>query len=225
MADIDTIVFDKTGTITEQTRSEINFQGSPLTDEQCQLIRSLANQSNHPLSKGIVSYLSFSKALPVKSYQEFKGSGTCATIDGHYLKMGSAEFVLGKNFMSSNTGSKIFISIDHEFVGYFILKNSYRKDLQKIVSALTSRFNLQILSGDNDSEEIFLKTVLGEKTKMLFNQKPEDKLKVIKELQNHVKKVLMIGDGLNDAGAFKQSDVGIAISDNTNKGNHTTISR
>ncbi len=216
MADIDTIIFDKTGTITEQTKSGICFKGQDLSDEQTQLIRSLANQSNHPLSKSIASFLPFSKSLNVKFYNEFKGYGTSAVINTHFVKMGSAGFVTDKNNFSANPGSKIYASIDNEFIGCFIIKNSYRKDLQKIVSALGSQYKLKILSGDNPSEEPYLKTVFGNATEMLFDQKPENKLNFIRSLQNNGSKVLMIGDGLNDAGALKQSNVGIAISDNTN---------
>ncbi len=216
MSNIDTIVFDKTGTITEQGNSEIIFSGVNLTTEQSQLIRSLANQSNHPLSKSVIKYLPFSKIQSVKNYQEFKGLGTSALINEHTIKMGSSEFVLGKNVVELNTGSKVYISIDDEPLGNFLVKNTYRKGLADIISSLGSHFDLKILSGDNSSEETYLKTLFGNKTDMLFNQKPEDKLNFIKQLQQNNKKVLMIGDGLNDAGALKQSDVGIAISDNTN---------
>lgn len=216
MSGIDTIVFDKTGTITEQGKSEITFQGAELSSEHVQLIRSLANQSNHPLSKSVVSFLPFTKMLNVKNYKEFKGFGTSATIQNKFVKMGSSEFVLGKNPHQMAAGSRVFVSIDDEFVGYFIVKNSYRKGLEKIVGSLSSQFDLKILSGDNSSEEPYLKKVFGENTEMLFAQKPEDKLNFIKQLQHNNKKVLMFGDGLNDAGALKQSNVGIAISDNTN---------
>ena len=216
MSDIDTIVFDKTGTITEQGNSEIIFNGINLTTEQSQLIRSLANQSNHPLSRSIIKFLSLSKIQSVKNYQEFKGLGTSAIINEHQIKMGSSEFVLGKNVIELNAGSKVYISIDEDLIGNFLVKNTYRKGLENIVSSLGSQFDLKILSGDNSSEETYLKTMFGNKSEMLFNQKPEDKLNFIKQLQQNNKKVLMIGDGLNDAGALKQSDVGIAISDNTN---------
>ena len=216
MANIDTIVFDKTGTITEQRKSEIVYQGQELTAEQSQLIRSLANQSNHPLSKSVVSHLPFNKTLSVKNYKEFKGFGTSASINGNTVKMGSSEFVLGQKSIQVNSGSRVYLSLNDEFLGCFIVKNTYREGLEKTVASLSSQYDLKILSGDNASEANYLRTLFGEKADMLFDQKPEDKLTYIKNLQDQHKKVLMMGDGLNDAGALMQSDVGIAISDDTN---------
>lgn len=216
MAGIDTIVFDKTGTITEQGKFEIQFYGQNFSPIQSQMIRSLANQSNHPLSKSLLSHLPFSKSLLVKSYKEFKGFGTSAIINNCEIKMGSSEFVLGKKSLHTDSGSRVFISINDEFIGCFKVKNTYRSGLEKIVSQLDSNFDLKILSGDNASEQNYLKLVFGNSSEMLFEQRPEDKLRFIQELQQKNKKVLMIGDGLNDAGAIMQSDVGIAISDDTN---------
>lgn len=73
-----------------------------------------------------------------------------------------------------------------------------------------------ILSGDNEGEQENLKKLLPSKTKLIFNQKPNDKLEYIKYHQTEGAKVLMIGDGLNDAGALAQSNVGISISENVN---------
>lgn len=216
MSEIDTIVFDKTGTITEQGLSEVEFKGNVLTNEQVQCIRSLAHQSNHPLSKSILSFLPIQKIVSVKNYQEIKGLGTSAIIHDVLVKMGSAEFVNGHSVSDWQSGSIVYISINDKPLGFFSIKNSYRKGLQEIITELGTQFELKILSGDNASEEPYLRTLFGDRTEMLFNQKPQDKLNFIKQLQVQHKKVLMIGDGLNDAGALKQSKVGIAISDNTN---------
>lgn len=77
-------------------------------------------------------------------------------------------------------------------------------------------YKIHVLSGDNSSEEQTLKNLIPNITEMRFSQSPEDKLEYIKHLQDQGKKVAMLGDGLNDAGALKQSNIGIAIADDTN---------
>lgn len=216
MGKIDTVVFDKTGTITEQGKTEIIYQGIELTESEQQMLRSLASHSNHPLSKGIVSYLPFYKRLLVKNYSEIKGKGASGEIDGNKVTIGSSEFVIDKKISHNGAGSRVFVSINNEYKGFFVLKSKYRKGLNQIINSLKQNFSLNILSGDNSSEKEYLQTVFGNDTKMFFEQKPEDKLNYIKNIQENNKIVLMIGDGLNDAGALKQSDVGISISDNVN---------
>ncbi len=100
-------------------------------------------------------------------------------------------------------------------MGKFIFKNEYRENLKNLFTKL-NLYKIFILSGDNSSEENQLKTIIPNVSSMTFNQSPEDKLNYIQNLQNKGMKVAMLGDGLNDAGALKQSNVGIAISDDTN---------
>jgi len=88
--------------------------------------------------------------------------------------------------------------------------------LSKLFNKLKNNYDLAILSGDNEGEMENLKKLLPSKTKLLFNQKPDDKLEYIKYHQTEGAKVLMVGDGLNDAGALAQSDVGVVISENIN---------
>lgn len=209
----DTIVFDKTGTITQQGDSAIIFKGMPLDAETIQLIRSLAGQSHHPLSKAIVQSLPFCKLLPVKNYQEIAGLGIKGSILGNEVLMGSPEFIQEEK-ASGNKGSRVYLKINHQLLGYYSVQTSYRHGLPGLLKKLQQHYKTALLSGDNDSEQLTLKSLFN--SELLFNQSPQDKLNYIKILQNKGKRVIMTGDGLNDAGALKQSDVGIAVTDNIN---------
>lgn len=208
------IVFDKTGTITLQQESTIIYKGERLSSEEQQFIRSLANQSSHPLSRAIVSVLPFSKTITTKKFNEIKGKGISGLINDTRVFLGSSDFILGQHL--GEAGSRVYVRLNDKVPGYFLIRSQYRPDLSKVISSLKKRFTLSLVSGDNETERNNLTAVFGGQSQLLFNKSPHDKLKYISTLQHQDKKVIMVGDGLNDAGALKQSDVGIAISDNIN---------
>lgn len=212
----DTIVFDKTGTISKQEDSKIEFKGYDLSSYQQQLIRTLANQSGHPLSRAIVTSLPFQKSLPIKYYTEETGKGNAAVVNGEYLRLGSAEYVSGIKTTNHPDGTKVFVSINEQVMGYYSIQTVYRKDWAQVIRSLKKRYQLALISGDNSTEEKNLRAVFGNDSELLFNQKPQDKLEYIKQLQKNGRRVIMIGDGLNDSGALRQSNIGIAITDNVN---------
>jgi Cu+-exporting ATPase len=216
MALATSVVFDKTGTITQQKEADISYNGSELSKEEEQLVRSLAAQSNHPLSKAIASFVPFSKALSVKQYHERKGLGAVGFIKDYEVKLGSAEYITGKRNTVEADGSKVYIAINNDVLGYFSIKTAYRIGLEKIIYQLRNRFKLALISGDNDSERTLLSKYFGKETDLRFEQKPQDKLDYIQAKQQKGEKIIMIGDGLNDAGALKQSNVGIVITDDIN---------
>ncbi|MES2131197.1 MAG: heavy metal translocating P-type ATPase metal-binding domain-containing protein [Bacteroidota bacterium] len=213
ISEADTIVFDKTGTITQQGDSAIIFKGMPLDAETIQLIRSLTGQSSHPLSKAIVQSLPFCKLLPVKNYEEVAGLGIKGIVLGQEILMGSPEFILGRK-ISTDNGSRVYLKINNQLPGYYSVQTNYRQGLPDLLKKLQQQYKIALLSGDNDSEQLKLKELFN--SDLLFNQSPQDKLNYIKALQSKGKKVIMTGDGLNDAGALKQSNVGIAVTDNIN---------
>ncbi|MDT7833368.1 heavy metal translocating P-type ATPase metal-binding domain-containing protein [Flavobacteriaceae bacterium S356] len=215
LAAVDTAIFDKTGTITTNTKSTIIYEGALLDQEERAKVKSVMRQSNHPLSRALDAYLSTEKSQEIDEFEEVVGKGIQGVVDGEKIKIGSSSFVIGrKQFNPLRT--EVHISINEKYKGVYSIKNSYRTSVAKLFSNLSTSYKLSVLSGDNESEKETLKQLVPESTTLIFNQKPNDKLNYIKELQEGNKSVLMVGDGLNDAGALAQSDVGISLSENIN---------
>ena len=215
LAKVDTLVFDKTGTITTTEKATIDYQGIPLSPNQEQLIKNSLRASNHPLSRMLYNELSEQPILKMDSFEEFVGKGIQAYFEGAKVTLGSPSFV-GTLQPQNVAETSIHISINDEYLGKFVFKNAYREGLSDLFKQLSKNYKLNVLSGDNDGEREFLEGFLPKDTQFVFDQKPEQKLEFIKNLQEQGRNVMMIGDGLNDAGALAQSNVGISISENVN---------
>ena len=221
LAKIKTIVFDKTGTITKTGSSEIRFTGAKLMSFEKSLIRSLVRQSTHTLSKTVYDSIDVEDVHKVTDFNEVFGKGISGKILGKKVVLGSDYFVTGESVTEDNfreegfgSSSKVYVSIDNDVKGYFNIENSYRKGLKKTIAILKKDFNLYLLSGDNENEKQRLRKIFGASSRLYFRQTPESKLEFVKSLQTKNDEVLMLGDGLNDAGALKQSNVGVSISEN-----------
>lgn len=215
LAKIDTIIFDKTGTITSNKKSKTTYDGIPLTKEEETLLTSTLRHSNHPLSRSLYDLLQKNNIVTLDHFEEHLGQGIHGTHENQSIKIGSANYV-GSPQTNTELKTAVHISSNNHYKGKFTFYNAYREGVSKLFNQLKKDYDLVILSGDNDSETNNLKKLLPSKTKLIFNQKPNDKLEYIKHHQNNGANVLMIGDGLNDAGALAQSNVGIAISENIN---------
>jgi P-type Cu+ transporter len=208
----DTVVFDKTGTLTHSRTMNIGWEGTILNDIEKQWVRSVARNSTHPLSVMVCEWLPVTALLGVEEYKELPGLGITGIVDGHRIMLGSRKFIAGSGSMDEGKISSVYLSIDNKNRGYFKMENHYRDGLTDVISGL-SYMQLHLLTGDNNSEEENLRTYFTDGTELHFNQDPVDKLEYIKQLKLNGRNVIMIGDGLNDAGALLKADIGITIAD------------
>jgi P-type Cu+ transporter len=215
LAKVDTLVFDKTGTITTNKKSNISYLGTFLKTEEEVWIKSVLRASNHPLSRMLYDFLPEIKREKVTAFYEIPGKGIQAEVLGKQIRIGSAAFV-GNAQNDGMLQTAVHIKIDEIYYGQYVFNNEYRTGLEDLFQLLDKKYEIKILSGDNEGERLTLEKLLPKGIELVFNQKPEEKLAFIKQLQEQGKNVMMVGDGLNDAGALAQSNVGISISENVN---------
>ncbi|TDE18369.1 heavy metal translocating P-type ATPase [Dyadobacter psychrotolerans] len=221
LAHIDTVVFDKTGTITQANEADVEFIGKELSIQEQVMIKTIAMQSSHPLSRMIVKKLTGISASrrSLGHYVEAGGAGIKALWGQKKVRLGSASWVGASAQENAQIdASHVYISIESVICGYFTIKSKYRPELAETISSLqNSGYQTYLLSGDKPTDKALLAPIFGQDYNLFFEQKPEEKLLFIENLQNKLgRNVLMVGDGLNDAGALRQSDVGIAVSDDIN---------
>lgn len=218
MAKLDTVVFDKTGTLTTNQKNLITYEGVALSSEEKQLLTSTLRASSHPLSRSLYSILDKNDIQTLDDFEEEVGKGISATFNENSIKVGSYEFVGFNDETDTEVKNKttVHISTNKIYKGCYVFNSEYRSGVAQVFEELENTKEVIVLSGDNEGERERLESMLPKGVKLHFNQKPDDKLNFIKSLQQQGKHVLMIGDGLNDAGALKQSNVGFVISENTN---------
>ncbi len=210
--EVDQVVLDKTGTLTDNKELRLTYQGVELSEQEKAIIRSMASQSSHPLSMGIADLLEDMEIDRSLKVEEFPGMGLLTKINSQIHKLGSAAFV--GDDQSQQKG--VFWQVDQEIRGVFLVENQYRRSLPSFIQQLKTKFELSLLSGDNDQEKERLAPYFDSPDQLHFDQSPTDKLTYVAGRQAEGKKVLMLGDGINDAGALRQSDVGLVLTEDIN---------
>lgn len=209
---IGVVVFDKTGTLTNREKASVSYQGNDLSLSDKRVLYALTHRSNHPKSQAIANCIRTKQdqELNQVEWAEVPGKGIIGRVDNKEYKLGSASW-LG---LSSAELKGVYWSREGDVRGCFQVGNTLRLGANQLFDYFRPKADLHLLSGDHSGEAyLFSQKLPGEN--LHFQQSPHDKLAFIKHLQKK-HPVLMFGDGLNDAGALQQSDVGIVITENTN---------
>jgi len=229
MKDINTLVLDKTGTITEG-KPVVSDVIAGNEDRLFTTAYALESLSEHPLAKAIVAFLSplqTTQPLKVTNFTSFPGKGVHGIINDTHTFAGSIAFLeeqgitipenIQDNLHALLAEGKTLVSIatEKEWIGAFALADAIKKDSQKAIQLLHSLgLTIIMLTGDNKKSAAAIAGKVGidhYEAELL----PEDKIAAIRKLQSNGKVVAMVGDGINDAPALKQADVGIAIGSGT----------
>ena len=213
LALVDTLVFDKTGTLTDPANAKISYFGEALSDESKSILKALVERSTHPLSNRINLWLGKISPAKLGQIQEIKSKGMVGVYKNQEVKIGSADFTNASDFNLPNVGNLVFFQVEDVVLGYFHIQSSLRSGAESVIKTLQPDFDQHVLSGDQAHEQVSLKKSLSNSIHFNFNQSPVDKLNYLKKLNENGKNTLMVGDGLNDAGALQESQVGVAITD------------
>lgn len=233
LARVTTVVFDKTGTLTTAGSDRMRWLGAPLGEEERLAVLAVAGASTHPLARQLTLTLQRElavpgcdgpsverKAVPVpQAWREFPGRGVEGWVAGMDVSLGSARWLRQRGVVvpegALRAAHAIHVAVHGRYRGRFQFQRALREGLEGLVSGLRSRFRLALLSGDQPGERAIFERLFGEETPLCFCQSPENKRTFVEQLRRRGEIVLMVGDGLNDAGALRASDVGVAVVEDT----------
>lgn len=200
--------------------------GKALASDEQIMVKTVAGQSSHPLSRLVVK--SLGAVVPsrkvIVQFEEQEGAGIRAVWGRGTIRIGSLSWVdKGREIATDDTEidsrtPRVYLAIDEVVKGYFDIRAKYRPGLTESLSTLREQgYAIYLLSGDQPTDINKLGNAFGGASRLFFRQKPQEKLSFVENLQEKEgRNVLMVGDGLNDAGALQQSDVGLAVSDDVN---------
>jgi Cu+-exporting ATPase len=206
-------VFDKTGTLTNTEKTKIKYTGNtPLSNGDKQIIRAMVYQSAHPMSKALFQHLEGVPLIKSLAAKHYVGLGIRAQHGNDVFKIGAASFTNANTTI--DIGSAIHISKNDNYIGSYHIKQQFRANLKNLFKEAAAK-QLSVVSGDGAQDKKAIQKFAGNNVIYRFRQNPFDKIKYIESLQAKGAKVLMMGDGLNDAGALIKSNAGIAVRNDT----------
>ncbi len=211
---IDGVVFDKTGTLTTPQRSEVHFRGDGLTEAERCALAALLGHSSHPIAVRIQAWLQTqADAADVRDFREIAGAGIQGSIGSNRILLGSATWLCdqGIRMPIDDSGATTVLALNGRYRGAFSWTDDLRPGVQTVIRTLEKTLPVWLLSGDRDREGARWRSVFGVGTRLRFGQTPMEKLDYVRHLEGEGRHILMVGDGLNDAGALRQSSVGVAV--------------
>ena len=230
LSKVKNIAFDKTGTLTYGKLSIVHYKSfsSEYSDEEfIKILASVEAHSEHPLGKAITSYYkekNDNQLLEVEDFTVHPGKGITAVLNSKNILVGNLKIMKDKNININNKDiikisqdffkkgcTVIYLSIENKLIGYVALSDILRQESKSIINYIKSQnINPIMLTGDNEASasNIANKVFIDDVYSSLL---PEDKMKIIKELESKNSPTCMIGDGVNDALALKYSSVGISM--------------
>jgi Cu+-exporting ATPase len=227
LARVDTVVLDKTGTLTLAGGGGVRWVGldaAGLSPADQAAVRALVAQSTHPYAVRLRQFLendtagrgTDGAALPaVAAFEEIPGGGLRGRVAGREYRLGARAWLAGEGVVVPSlelpAGSAVHLAVAGAYRGAFVLASAVRPGAEALIAELRPAARLYLLSGDNDQERAVFAALFGPGVEMHFNQSPLDKLEFVAGLRAAGRRVLMVGDGLNDAGALREADVGVAV--------------